>query len=100
MIFCWLLNLSLVYHLAKVYINGSINHYIKANKTGQSAWMKYVQCARNTTEQNTVLFQFGANIFFQTCREIRAGEELLVWYADYYEKHHGMPVGVRQANIG
>lgn len=61
-------------------------------------WTKYIQCARNTAEQNTVAFQFGADIYFQTYKTIKPGEEILVWYAEYYEQHHGIPVGVRKIN--
>ena len=61
-------------------------------------WMKYIQCARNTTEQNTVVFQFGPDLYFRTYKTIRPGEEILVWYAEYYEQHHGIPVGVRKVN--
>lgn len=59
-------------------------------------WMKYIRCARNKTEQNVVAFQFGADIYFQTYKPIKAGEEILVWYAEYYEQYHGIPVGVRK----
>lgn len=57
--------------------------------------MKYIQCARNENEQNMVVFQFGADIYFQTYKKIEIGEELLVWYAEYYEQYYGIPVGVR-----
>lgn len=60
--------------------------------------MKYIQCARHTTEQNTVAFQFAADVYFQTYKTIRPGEEILVWYAEYYEQYLGIPVGVRTAN--
>ena len=59
-------------------------------------WMKYVRCARNKTEQNAIVFQFGADIYFQTYKAIKPGEEILVWYADYYEQYRGIPVGVRK----
>ena len=58
-------------------------------------WMKYIQCARNMAEQNSVAFQFGADLYFQTYKAIKPGEEILVWYAQYYEQHHGIPVGVK-----
>ena len=40
--------------------------------------------ARNKTEQNMVAFQYCGELFFRTCRNINAGEELLVWYDDDY----------------
>ena len=58
--------------------------------------MKYIQCARNPREQNAVVFQFGAEIYFQTFKPIKHGEEILVWYADYYEQYYGIPIGVRK----
>lgn len=58
--------------------------------------MKYIQCARNTTEQNMVVFQYGAHIYFQICKDIQVGEELLVWYAEYYDQYLGIPIGVKK----
>lgn len=81
----------------EIYKNGVTDHYINgSNDSGQSSWMKYIQCARNTNEQNTVVFQFAADVYFQTYKKIGVGEELLVWYAEYYEQYLGIPVGVRQ----
>ena len=60
--------------------------------------MKYIRCARNTSEQNTVVFQFGADIYFQTYKTINPGEEILAWYAEYYEQYFGIPVGVKKLN--
>ena len=66
------------------------------SETQSGCWMKYIQCARNISEQNTVAFQYGADLYFQTYKAIQSGEEILVWYAEYYEQHHGIPVGVRK----
>ncbi|XP_028399242.1 putative histone-lysine N-methyltransferase PRDM6 isoform X2 [Dendronephthya gigantea] len=83
----------------EIYKNGVLDHGIDGlGAQGDSTWcwMKYIQCARNISEQNTVAFQFGADIYYQTYKTIQPGEEVLVWYAEYYEQHHGIPVGVRK----
>lgn len=83
----------------QIYKNRVVDHAIDGmdqNPESSSSWMKYIRCARSKTEQNAVAFQFGADIYFQTYKTIKPGEEILVWYADYYEQYHGIPVGVRK----
>ena len=55
--------------------------------------MKFVNCARHPGEQNLVLVQDGDQIFYECCRDISLGEELLVWYGDCYVLAMGIPVG-------
>ena len=71
---------------------------IEPSEKSTTGWMKYIRCARNTSEQNTVVFQFGADIYFQTYKTINPGEEILAWYAEYYEQYFGIPVGVKKLN--
>jgi hypothetical protein len=35
-------------------------------------------------------FQIGAELFYNTTREIQIGEEIRVWYAPHYAKKMGM----------
>lgn len=54
---------------------------------------RYVNCARDEEEQNLVAFQYHRQIFYRTCRVIRPGCELLVWYGDEYGQELGIKWG-------
>uniref|UniRef100_A0A4W4DWJ8 PR domain containing 8 n=1 Tax=Electrophorus electricus TaxID=8005 RepID=A0A4W4DWJ8_ELEEL len=43
-------------------------------------WLRLVQPAMNTEEQNTEAYLKSGQLFFRTIRDVRQGEELLVWY--------------------
>ncbi|KAM5155747.1 LOW QUALITY PROTEIN: histone-lysine N-methyltransferase PRDM7-like [Callospermophilus lateralis] len=58
--------------------------YVDGKDESQANWMRYVNCARDDEEQNLVAFQYHRQIFYRTCRVIRPGCELLVWYGDEY----------------
>ncbi|XP_017726497.1 PREDICTED: probable histone-lysine N-methyltransferase PRDM7 [Rhinopithecus bieti] len=53
----------------------------------------YVNCAQDDEEQNLVAFQYHRQIFYGTCRVIRPGCELLVWYGDEYSQELGIKWG-------
>ena len=54
---------------------------------------RYVNCARDDEEQNLVAFQYHRQIFYRTCRVVRPGCELLVWYGDEYGQELGIKWG-------
>uniref|UniRef100_A0A2K6ET94 PR/SET domain 7 n=1 Tax=Propithecus coquereli TaxID=379532 RepID=A0A2K6ET94_PROCO len=58
--------------------------YVDGKDDSWANWMRYVNCARDEEEQNLVAFQYHRQIFYRTCRVIRPGCELLVWYGDEY----------------
>lgn len=44
--------------------------------------MRFVNCARDSKEQNLVAVQFRGEIYYKTCNPVESGSELLVWYDD------------------
>uniref|UniRef100_A0A2K5Q8M9 SET domain-containing protein n=1 Tax=Cebus imitator TaxID=2715852 RepID=A0A2K5Q8M9_CEBIM len=58
--------------------------YVDGKDKSRANWMRYVNCVRDDEEQNLVAFQYHRQIFYRTCRVIRPGCELLVWYGDEY----------------
>uniref|UniRef100_A0A4W2GPV0 SET domain-containing protein n=1 Tax=Bos indicus x Bos taurus TaxID=30522 RepID=A0A4W2GPV0_BOBOX len=54
--------------------------YVDGKDTSLANWMRYVNCARDDEEQNLVALQYHGQIFYRTCRVVRPGCELLVWY--------------------
>ncbi|XP_040584272.1 histone-lysine N-methyltransferase PRDM9 [Mesocricetus auratus] len=67
--------------------------YVDGQDESQANWMRYVNCARDDEEQNLVAFQYHRQIFYRTCRIIRPGCELLVWYGDEYGQELGIQWG-------
>ncbi|XP_074162925.1 histone-lysine N-methyltransferase PRDM9-like isoform X2 [Sminthopsis crassicaudata] len=67
--------------------------YVDGKEESCSNWMRYVNCAREEEEQNLVAFQYQRQIFYRTCRVIRPGCELLVWYGDEYGRELGIKWG-------
>lgn len=59
-------------------------------------YSRYVNCARDDEEQNLVAFQYHRQIFYRTCRVIRPGCELLVWYGDEYGQELGIQWGSKR----
>ncbi|XP_061538343.1 PR domain zinc finger protein 10 isoform X3 [Phycodurus eques] len=47
-------------------------------------WMMFVRPAKNHLEQNLVAYQYGADIFYTTIKNIESKQELKVWYAASY----------------
>ncbi|XP_007249614.2 PR domain zinc finger protein 8 [Astyanax mexicanus] len=43
-------------------------------------WLRLVQAAMNTAEQNTEAFLKSGQLYFRTTRHVTRGEELFVWY--------------------
>ena len=55
-----------------------------------------MNCARDDEEQNLVALQYQGQIFYLTCRVVRPGCELLVWYGDEY----GQDLGIKRDSSG
>ncbi|XP_073989584.1 uncharacterized protein isoform X2 [Rhodnius prolixus] len=61
-------------------------------KSDLSNWMRYVRPARNIEEQNLVLHQSDNHLYFSTIRQIKAKEELKVWYSASYARARNLTV--------
>ena len=70
--------------------SGKTSHYVDARTVNTSNWMRYVNCARNSHEQNLLAFQYCGSIFYRSLRDVRPGEELLVWYGNAYGEELGL----------
>ena len=78
--------------------DGSLNHYIDGQSETEN-WMKFVNCARHGDEQNLTLIQDGHQLFYQCCKDILMGEELLVWYGKCYTLSMGIPTGLNVVDV-
>lgn len=80
--------------MLKVFQDGELTHYVDG-AGDQRNWMKYVNCARHDGEQNLVLVQEDGEVFYEVCKEVQEGCELLVWYGDTYLKYMGIPITMK-----
>ena len=79
----------------QVFENGRLSHFVDG-RGGSGNWMSLVKCARFPEEQNLVAVQAQGQIFYEACREVPPGEELLVWYGDCYVQFLGIPLTLRE----
>ena len=52
--------------------------------------MRYVNCARNESEQNLIAYQYRGQIYYRSFKPIHPGTELLVYYGEEYAKDLGI----------
>lgn len=88
----------LFYFLQVFSEDGSLSHYIDGLSETEN-WMKFVNCARHGDEQNLALVQDGHQLFYQCCKGILVGEELLVWYGKCYTLSMGIPTGLNVVDV-
>ncbi|KAK7912521.1 hypothetical protein WMY93_012732 [Mugilogobius chulae] len=78
----------------EVFENGRLSHFVDG-RGGCGNWMSLVKCARFPEEQNLTAMQVQGQIFYEACKEVRAGQELLVWYGDCYMQFLGIPLTLK-----
>ncbi|XP_027029129.2 PR domain zinc finger protein 14 [Tachysurus fulvidraco] len=79
----------------EIFEKGRLSHFVDGGGA-RGSWMSLVQCARFPEEQNVVAVQRAGRIYYETCREIRPLQELLVWYGDTYTLYMGIPMCLRE----
>lgn len=80
----------------EVFGDEGLSYYIDG-QTDPENWMKFVNCARHSEEQNMVLIQEGDQLFYECCKDVPVGEELLIWYGGCYTLSMGVPVNISAA---
>ncbi|XP_069007248.1 PR domain zinc finger protein 14 [Embiotoca jacksoni] len=78
----------------EVFENGRLSHFVDG-RGGSGNWMSLVKCARFPEEQNLIALQVQGQIFYEACKEISPGQELLVWYGDCYVQFLGIPLTLK-----
>lgn len=76
--------------------NGKLSHFVDG-RAGSGNWMSLVKCARFPDEQNLIAVQVEGQIFYEACKDIQQGQELLVWYGDCYMQFLGIPLTLKDA---
>ncbi|XP_014679532.1 PREDICTED: PR domain zinc finger protein 14-like isoform X2 [Priapulus caudatus] len=83
-------------HMWEIFLGGQLSHFVDGR--GPTAnWLSYVNNARFAQEQNLIAVQENSEIYYEACKEISKGKELLVWYGDSYMQFLGIPVALKDA---
>ncbi|KAE8740700.1 hypothetical protein FOCC_FOCC013792 [Frankliniella occidentalis] len=72
---------------------GKRTHCVDALDMTTSNWMRFVNCARHSGEENVVPYQLGGRLYYRTVRDVPANTELLTWYGDSYARDLGISPG-------
>ncbi|XP_056307028.1 PR domain zinc finger protein 14 [Danio aesculapii] len=79
----------------EIFENGRLSHFVDG-RGAPGNWMSLVKCARFPEEQNLIAVQCEGQIYYEACKEIRPGQELLVWYGDCYVQFLGIPLTLKE----
>ncbi|KAK0041667.1 PR domain zinc finger protein 14, partial [Biomphalaria pfeifferi] len=82
-----------------IFQDGKLSHFIDGRSTSGN-WMSYINCARYAQEQNLIAVQIEGEIWYEACKDIPQGTELLVWYGDCYLQFMGVPVALKEMADG
>ena len=69
---------------------GRVVYYVNGKDEKYGNWLRYINCSRTESEQNLVAFQYHSQIYYRAYKEIKHGDELLVWYGDEYARDLGI----------
>ncbi|KAK3587274.1 hypothetical protein CHS0354_034419 [Potamilus streckersoni] len=78
----------------QIFKDGKLSHFVDGRGTTGN-WMSYINNARHIAEQNLTVIQEDNQIFYEVCRDIQCGTELLVWYGDMYLQFMGIPITLK-----
>eukprot|EP00057_Strongylocentrotus_purpuratus_P029706 XP_011684180.1 PREDICTED: zinc finger protein 585A [Strongylocentrotus purpuratus] len=70
----------------EICVQGKVIHCIDGKNERKGNWLRFVNCARNLSEQNLVAFQHLGEIYYHTCKAIEPATELLVYYGEEFAK--------------
>lgn len=70
--------------------DGKIVYYIDGKDEKCGNWMRYINCSRAEEEQNLLAFQYHSEIYYRVYKDIKPGDECLVWYGEEYAKDLGI----------
>uniref|UniRef100_A0A0L8HRX5 PR domain zinc finger protein 1 n=1 Tax=Octopus bimaculoides TaxID=37653 RepID=A0A0L8HRX5_OCTBM len=75
--------------LSELIYKHGVQQSVDVSRESHSNWMRYVNFAFSTRQQNLVACQIGTDIYFYTIKTVPPDTELLVWFCeDYGERIH------------
>ena len=78
--------------------NGVVTHVIDAYHLDTSSWVRFVNSARNSREQNAISVECKGRIYYVTHKDIYPRQEILVYYGDSYAEQMGVDIASFSSN--
>ena len=69
---------------------GKLMHLVDGRDAFQSNWLRYVNCACSSEDQNIRAVQYDGNIYYMATKQVELGEELLTFYGEKFAKKLGI----------
>ena len=80
--------------LLQVYRSNVGTHSVDASDITRSNWLRYMNCARHSLEQNVEASMCYGRVLYRTSRDIPPGKELFIYYGDAYARY--LNINVKQ----
>lgn len=77
-------------YIWEINVSDKIVWFVDAKDPRKSNWTRYVNCPRNTREENVQAKEEDRKIVYYSTRTIYPGEELYVWYGPSYGEQLGI----------
>jgi hypothetical protein len=74
----------------KVFKDGNLDHYVDAQDSSKSNWMRYVNCSLSESTQNVMSLQYCGEIYYRACVDIPVDAEMVTWYGTDYAEEIGL----------
>lgn len=76
--------------LSMTFCPGRNPYQIDGAHIERSNWMRWMNCARHTEEENVMWAYCYGKVLYRTMRDVAGGEELLIYYGDEYAEYLGI----------
>ncbi|XP_062586585.1 uncharacterized protein LOC134248176 [Saccostrea cucullata] len=73
---------------------GAATHFVDGASPAKSNWLRYVNCPRNSKEENVHSVICDDLVFYMTSQVVTPNTELLVWYGSWY----GFRLGIKSVH--
>ena len=76
-------NIPLIFQILR---GDYVEFYVDAIDETRSNWLRWINCSRNSKEENIVWRYCAGKVYLQTIKDVLPGQELLFYYGDGYAK--------------
>ncbi|XP_033098125.1 adenosine deaminase-like [Anneissia japonica] len=86
-------------YMWEIFKDGKLCNFVDGEGSSGN-WLRFINCARHSAEQNLTAVQYGGAVYYESCKDILYGMELLVWYGDNYQQLLGIPIALKDTAEG
>ena len=70
--------------------HGKKSHYVDGHDEATSNWLRWINCARHSREQNVEVLECLGKMYYITTKDVYPAQELFVYYGDGYARSLGI----------